>query len=108
MAIDLLVIPVLVLILAAWGALAVGLVRRVLVNGFRIGDRANRLPFFDLIAYWSELRSSFKPFSIGRPFLLFYRRPVESMLAWAALAVAGMLTIALWSVLIVAIFGHYP
>jgi hypothetical protein len=106
--IDVLMIPVLVVIFAVWCAIGAGVVRRMMGNLLCRSGRVNCPTFFDPRGCWDEFCASLKPFSVGRLFGVFYRRPTESMLVWVALLIGGALLIAAWAALTIAAFGHYP
>jgi hypothetical protein len=104
-AINVVVIPLLLVIVIAWGSIAAGLIRRA---AHRLRDRSRSSWQPNLRSFIQEMGASLRSLSVARTAGVFYFRPIEGMLVWTAMVVAGMILMAMWAGLIVAIFGHYP
>ena len=108
LAIDVLVVPTLFVIVAAWCSIAAGIVRRIVVRVQRVLGLSESVQLLDVSTFFSEMGASLRSRSVARIAGMFYHRPIEGMLMWIAMLVAGMIVMATWSGLVIAISGHYP
>lgn len=105
-AINLVVFPLLVVVLAAWCAIVAGLLRKLTLWLRRIWQ-----PNWwqtDFRCFFKDIGTSMRSYSVVQTFGAFYYRPIEGMLIWVPMVVSAFCLMAIWSAAVVALVGHYP
>lgn len=106
--INAVVLPLLLIIFAAWFAIAAGVVRKVALRTRHFLEPTVGGRQVDFRCFFQHIAAAMRTFSIVRFFGTFYHRPIEGMLVWIGMVVAGMVLMAVWSGVVIALFGHYP